>query len=116
MNATASTAPGHWTKGQLPENVRIGSGTVITDELAFKRFKSRMMHGLSIGEQCTMDGVHFSIGEQGQVEIGNYCYFTSVVLDPLKRERVNHMVIALLLLLATVFAILASIISTLRMI
>ena len=43
-------------------------------------------------------------------------YFTSVVLDPLKPERVNHMVIALLLILATVLAILASIISTLRMI
>jgi hypothetical protein len=38
------------------------------------------------------------------------------LLDPLKPERVNHMVIALLLLVATVLAILASIISTLRMI
>ena len=43
-------------------------------------------------------------------------YFASVMLDPLKPERVNHMVIALLLLVATVLAILASIISTLRMI
>ncbi len=43
-------------------------------------------------------------------------YLTSVILDPLKRERVNHMVIALLLTLATVLAILASIVSTLRLI
>jgi rhomboid protease GluP len=42
-------------------------------------------------------------------------YLTSMWLDPLKPERVNHMVGALACLLATVFAILASIISTLRL-
>jgi acetyltransferase-like isoleucine patch superfamily enzyme len=27
-----------------------------------------------------MDGVHFAVGEQGRVEIGDYCYFTNAVL------------------------------------
>jgi membrane associated rhomboid family serine protease len=40
-------------------------------------------------------------------------YLASVTLDPLKRERMNHIVIALVLALATVLAILASIVSTL---
>jgi rhomboid protease GluP len=42
-------------------------------------------------------------------------YATSMWLDPLKPERVNHMVGALVCLLATVVAILASVIATLRM-
>jgi len=42
-------------------------------------------------------------------------YFTGVLLDPLKPERVNHMVIALLLLVATAVAMLACIVSTVRM-
>ncbi len=41
-------------------------------------------------------------------------YLASVWLDPLKPERMNHMIGALACLLATVLAILASIISTLR--
>jgi membrane associated rhomboid family serine protease len=43
-------------------------------------------------------------------------YLTSVWLDPLKPERVNHMVGALLCLAATVLAILASVVSTLRLV
>jgi len=39
-------------------------------------------------------------------------YFVSVLLDPLKPERVNHMVIALVLLLATGVAMVACIVST----
>ena len=27
-----------------------------------------------------MDGVHFALGEEGRVEIGDYCYFTNAVL------------------------------------
>jgi membrane associated rhomboid family serine protease len=41
-------------------------------------------------------------------------YLTSVWLDPLKPERVNHMVVALACLLATVLSILASVVATLR--
>ena len=43
-------------------------------------------------------------------------YLTSVWLDPLKPERVNHMIGALVCLLATVLAILASVVSTLRLV
>jgi rhomboid protease GluP len=43
-------------------------------------------------------------------------YLTSMWLDPLKPERVNHMVGALVCLLATVLAILASVVSTLRLV
>ena len=62
------TAPalGRWTEGLLPPNVRAGPNTLITDELAFKRFKSKAPEALVIGAHCTMDGVHFDLGEQGR--------------------------------------------------
>ncbi len=71
---------GHWTNGLLPSNVRVGSNSVITADHAFKRFRSKHDPALIIGENCTMDGTHFALGEDGRVQIGNYCYFTNAVL------------------------------------
>src|SRR5687767_7957371 len=72
--------PGYWVNGELPENVRVGSNTIITADYAFKRFRSRQNPALTIGENCTMEGVHFALGEDGIVQIGNYCYFTNAIL------------------------------------
>jgi acetyltransferase-like isoleucine patch superfamily enzyme len=69
-----------WIHGELPSNVTAGPGTVISGELAFKRYGSRRTPGLIIGANCTMDGVQFAVGEDGVVEIGDYCYFTNAVL------------------------------------
>ncbi len=48
---------------------------------------------LVIGDHCTMDGVHFALGEQGQVEIGNYCYFTNAVLLCEQHLRIGSYVV-----------------------
>jgi acetyltransferase-like isoleucine patch superfamily enzyme len=64
----------------LPPNVRVGLNTLITDDLAFKRFHSAQSDALVIGAHCTMDGVHFDLGPQGRMVVGDYCYFTNVVL------------------------------------
>ncbi|HEX8249431.1 MAG TPA: acyltransferase [Pyrinomonadaceae bacterium] len=71
---------GLWTDGVLPSNVRIGAKSIITEDYAFKRFNSKRDPALIIGESCTLDGVHFALGEEGRVQIGNYCYFTHIVL------------------------------------
>ncbi|MFN2502258.1 MAG: DapH/DapD/GlmU-related protein [Pyrinomonadaceae bacterium] len=71
---------GRWLDGNLPVNARVGSGTVINGDLAFKRFHSKVDDALVIGENCTMDGVHFDIGAEGLIKIGNFCYFTNAVL------------------------------------
>jgi acetyltransferase-like isoleucine patch superfamily enzyme len=71
---------GRWLDGTLPGNVRIGEDTVITGDYAFKRFRSGLDPALVVGSHGTFDGVHFAIGEQGRVEVGNYCYFTNAVL------------------------------------
>lgn len=79
------TSGGHasesgWTDGDLPVNVRLGANSIITGPLAFKRFRSLVDPALSIGAHCTMEGVHFALGETGRVLIGDYCYFNNVVL------------------------------------
>jgi acetyltransferase-like isoleucine patch superfamily enzyme len=69
-----------WIHGTLPPNVSVGDGTIISGEFAFKRFHSQRTPGLILGANCTMDGVHFAVGADGIVEIGEYCYFTNAVL------------------------------------
>lgn len=69
-----------WSHGPLPPNVRIGENTRITADYAFKRFLTRQPEALVIGNRCTMDGVHFAVGREGRVRIGNCCYFTNAVL------------------------------------
>src|SRR5947207_9943169 len=72
--------PGCWTNGTPPSNVVLGLNTLVTGDLPFKRFNSRQPDGLVIGAHCTMDGVHFALGPEGRVLIGDYCYFTNAVL------------------------------------
>jgi acetyltransferase-like isoleucine patch superfamily enzyme len=72
--------PGRWTDGPIPPHVSIGADSLIKGEFAFKRFGSRKEAGLVIGSGCTMDGVHFAVGQSGRLKIGNNCYFTNVVL------------------------------------
>jgi len=64
----------------LPPNVRVGANTLINGEIAFKRFHSQLPDALIVGANCTMDGVHFALGEKGRVRIGDHCYFTNAVM------------------------------------
>lgn len=69
-----------WSNGTLPANARLGTNTIITADYAFKRFLAAEADALVIGSNCTMDGVHFAVGREGTVRIGDYCYFTNAVL------------------------------------
>jgi acetyltransferase-like isoleucine patch superfamily enzyme len=75
-----TSSPGKWSEGELPRNIALGHGTLITGNLAFKRFHSEEFCALTIGANCTMDGVHFDLGKNGRVRIGDFCYFTNAVL------------------------------------
>jgi acetyltransferase-like isoleucine patch superfamily enzyme len=86
-------SPGRWTDGELPPNVRVGPDSVLAGDYAFKRFRSRRDLALCIGEHCTMDGVHFALGEEARVEIGDYCYFTNAVLLCELELRIGHYVV-----------------------
>jgi acetyltransferase-like isoleucine patch superfamily enzyme len=69
-----------WLEGNLPANVLLGENSVVSGDFAFKRFRSEVIDALRIGKHCTMDGVHFDLGAQARVSIGDYCYFTSALL------------------------------------
>ena len=75
-----STEPGTWTDGTFPATVCAGVGTVVTGDLAFKRFHSKESDALVLGSHGTMDGVHFDLGPAGRVRVGDFCYFTNAVL------------------------------------
>jgi acetyltransferase-like isoleucine patch superfamily enzyme len=79
-NEGRAVEPAAWTHGTLPANVIGGANTIISGELAFKRFRSVRNPGVRIGSHCTIDGVQFAVGERGVIEIGDYCYFTNAVL------------------------------------
>lgn len=74
------TAPGLWKQGPLPPCVTLGVGTILTGEDAFKRFFGQRADALVIGSQATLEGVHFAVGREGRIKIGDYCYFTNTVL------------------------------------
>jgi acetyltransferase-like isoleucine patch superfamily enzyme len=78
MNKTTTAA--HWTDGDLPGNVSGGDGTVITAKHAFGRFRAKRPAAVCLGHHCMMDGVHFAVGEDAELRIGDYCYFTNAVL------------------------------------
>ena len=64
-----------------PANVSVGEGTLLTGELMFKRFQSRVEPvALSIGTGCTLDGAHFDLGLDARMSVGDHCYFTNAVL------------------------------------
>jgi len=91
---TAVTPTSGWANGPLPANVRLGSNTLITADYAFKRFLTTRADGLQIGSNCTMDGVHFAIGREGRISIGDHCYFTNaVLLCELELRIGNHVMI-----------------------
>jgi len=76
-----------------PANVRLGPNTLVTGDLSFKRFHSDAPDALVIGANCTMDGVHFALGQQGHVQIGDYCYFTNAVLLCELEMRIGNYVV-----------------------
>jgi acetyltransferase-like isoleucine patch superfamily enzyme len=86
-------SPGRWLDGVLPANAILGENTVVTSDYAFKRFRSACDPGLLVGSDCTMDGVHFAVGERGRVEIGNFCYFTNAVLLCEQELRIGSYVV-----------------------
>lgn len=72
--------PGRWLDGQVASNVFLGEGTAITGDHCFHRFRSKKPDALKIGRHCSMEGVHFALGEDARVEIGDYCVLSNALL------------------------------------
>src|ERR1051325_4842587 len=93
MTAAASLEPGRWLDGNLPGNVALGLNTIIRGELAFKRFHSKENPAVIVGKHCTLDGVHFALGENARIQIGDYCCFSNAVLLSELELRIGNYVI-----------------------
>ncbi len=86
--------PGRWLEGKLPPNAHVGEDTIISGDLAFKRFLSQRQPGLIVGQHCTLDGVHFALGERAFVQVGDYCCFNNTILLCEQELRIgSHVVI-----------------------
>jgi acetyltransferase-like isoleucine patch superfamily enzyme len=94
MSAQIAPPPGLWSDGELPANVRLGPGTLVTGSGAFRRFLADGDDALVIGASCTIDGVQFSLGKNARLRIGDFCYFTNaVILAELELVIGNHVMI-----------------------
>jgi acetyltransferase-like isoleucine patch superfamily enzyme len=85
MSDSDSVASVGWLHGQLPANVRVGEGSLITGDYfsgdhAFKRFRSKLDPGLIIGRHCLMDSVFFNVSPNGRITIGDECRFQDAFL------------------------------------
>ncbi|NEP36540.1 MULTISPECIES: acyltransferase [unclassified Moorena] len=81
MSDSVQIESDYLTNGKLPANVQVGKNSIIrAEERCWARFRSQLMPALVIGDHCTMEGVHFALGEQAKVQIGDYCYFTNAIL------------------------------------
>ena len=66
--------------GELPANVRVGPGTVITGGRAFKSFKGTRADALTIGANNTVAGCSLAVGANGRMSIGDDCHLSGAVL------------------------------------
>src|SRR5882672_9701989 len=69
-----------WLDGELAGNIVLGDGTILRGDHSFHRFRSKEPRALVIGRHCTMEGVHFALGEAARLEIGDYCSFSNALL------------------------------------
>lgn len=66
--------PHDWYPKPLPDNVQIGEKSWLYSTFAFLHYSSRKACGVSIGHDSGLyNGTFFDLGEQGEVQVGNYC-------------------------------------------
>lgn len=77
-----------------PPNVVWGRGTVLVGEQHWEEFHSIREPAVRVGEHSTIDNVHFSLGRDAAVTIGDYSYLTTVLLMVEQEVRIgNHVLV-----------------------
>lgn len=93
MADVTDVSAGCWRDGPLPAKVRVGPGTVITGEHAFRRLRSGRDPALVVGRDCDLDQVQFSYGLDGYIEIGDLCVFSNAIFMCEQEIRVGDRVV-----------------------
>lgn len=71
---------GDWFQGSVPQNIKVGKNTRIDSSHSFKHYHSQLNHGLIIGDNVTFWRTSLAAGENGIIEIGDYCYLANASL------------------------------------
>lgn len=77
--------PGHklandWFDGVIPPNVVAGEGTRIDSSHCFYHFRSKQPEAVRTGANVTIWRTSLSVGETGQIVLGDDCYLCNVSL------------------------------------
>ena len=63
-----------WCHFPIPENIEVGTNTVIDSSFIFKKFFSELPVGLKIGNHVTLQSPSLATEKNGYIEIGDYSY------------------------------------------
>lgn len=72
--------PGDWFNGTIPNNIEVGTNSVVESSFSFKHFFSSLPVALVVGNNVTLWRTAIATEENGFIEIGNDCYITNVSL------------------------------------
>lgn len=75
--APGATFEGDWFNGKVPDNIEVGSDTLIDSSFCFKQFFSVEPVGLRVGNHVTLWRTSLATEENGLIEIGDYSYLTN---------------------------------------
>jgi acetyltransferase-like isoleucine patch superfamily enzyme len=64
----------------LPPNVRLGAGSVLAGEQAFRRFFSERQPAIEIGERCHFEGVQLALGKNAYFSAGDMVYAAHLIV------------------------------------
>jgi acetyltransferase-like isoleucine patch superfamily enzyme len=80
---------------EIPDNVTLGDGTIITGPDTFRRFRSSGPESVRIGRFCTIDFVSMALGPSATLTIGDHCLLSHVQLMAEEAIRIgDHVEIA----------------------
>jgi acetyltransferase-like isoleucine patch superfamily enzyme len=73
--------------------VRLGTGTLVRGEGAFRRFHGEQPDALVVGADCVIDGVVFALGRAARMTIGEHCHLTASILLCEAEVRIGSFVV-----------------------
>jgi acetyltransferase-like isoleucine patch superfamily enzyme len=71
---------GDWFDRSVPDNIKVGDGTVIDSAPSFYFYKSKLDCGLRTGRNVVFWRTSLSVGEDALISIGDGCYFANAAL------------------------------------
>jgi acetyltransferase-like isoleucine patch superfamily enzyme len=79
-----------WFPEPLPPNVEIGEGSWCYSSFAFFHSQSRRARAVTIGNHSGIyNPTFFELGEEGEVEIGDYCTLVAVIIATNSRVMIG---------------------------